>query len=146
MDQFSNEFTFEDGGTTLIALECTDGVVIGADSRTTAGSTIVCRTSDKITQISPSVFLARTGATAHTQELARYAKQALNTLNTLTPFDSGKRYVKTAAVQLGNIIHNNRNFLSAGFLCCGYDECEGYQVYDISVSGTVLRRICGHRP
>lgn len=131
---------YEDGGTTLIALECTDGIVIGADSRTSAGSTIACRNSDKITQIAPQVFVARTGSTADTQELARYAKQYLNVLNTSSPNEEGKKYVRTAANCLGNLVRNNRKMLSAGFLCCGYDKAEGFQVFDVNISGSVLRR------
>merc|ERR1712194_154306 len=46
------------------------GVVIGADSRTSTGSYIANRASDKLTPISDNVYVCRSGSAADTQALA----------------------------------------------------------------------------
>ncbi|CAM9475916.1 unnamed protein product, partial [Hapterophycus canaliculatus] len=50
--------------TTLVAARFDGGVVIGADSRTSQGSFVANRLTDKITLVSPGIFLARSGSSA----------------------------------------------------------------------------------
>lgn len=50
--------------TTLVAARFEGGVVIGADSRTSQGSFVANRLTDKITLVSPGIFLARSGSSA----------------------------------------------------------------------------------
>lgn len=50
--------------TTVIAARFEDGVVIGADSRTSQGNFVANRFADKITTIYPGIFLARSGSSA----------------------------------------------------------------------------------
>lgn len=52
------------GATTLVAARFEGGVVIGADSRTSQGSFVANRLTDKITPVAPSIFLARSGSSA----------------------------------------------------------------------------------
>lgn len=47
------------------------GVILGADSRTTTGSYIANRVTDKLTCLSePSIYCCRSGSAADTQALA----------------------------------------------------------------------------
>merc|ERR1711991_85842 len=57
-------------GTTIMAVEFDGGVVMGADSRTTTGSYIANRVSDKIQQVHDRIFCCRSGSAADTQALA----------------------------------------------------------------------------
>lgn len=52
--------------TTLIAARFEGGVVIGADSRTSQGSFVANRLTDKIAPVSQGIFLARSGSSAGT--------------------------------------------------------------------------------
>lgn len=54
------------GATTLVAARFDGGVVIGADSRTSQGSFVANRLTDKISPVAPSIFLARSGSSAGT--------------------------------------------------------------------------------
>merc|ERR1712013_976941 len=49
-------------GTTLVAVEFADGVVIGADSRTSMGTWVANRVTDKLTPVTDSVFCCRSGS------------------------------------------------------------------------------------
>ncbi len=50
-----------------MAVEYAGGVVLGADSRTTTGSYIANRVSDKITPIHDRIWVCRSGSAADTQ-------------------------------------------------------------------------------
>lgn len=52
--------------TTLVAARFEGGVVIAADSRTSQGSFVANRLTDKITPVYPNIFLARSGSSAGT--------------------------------------------------------------------------------
>ena len=57
-------------GTTIMAVEFEGGVVVGADSRTTTGSYIANRVTDKLTQVHDKIFCCRSGSAADTQAVA----------------------------------------------------------------------------
>jgi len=65
-------------GTTIMALIYDGGVLLGADSRTTSGSYIPFRTSDKIDFVFDKVFLLRSGSAADTQTLCKYVRYNTN--------------------------------------------------------------------
>jgi len=50
------------------------GVVLGADSRTTTGTYIANRVSDKITPMTDSIFCCRSGSAADTQAISDYVR------------------------------------------------------------------------
>ncbi|XP_048339024.1 proteasome subunit beta type-6-like [Sphaerodactylus townsendi] len=60
----------ESTGTTIMAVEFDGGVVIGADSRTTTGSYIANRVTDKLAQIHEHIFCCRSGSAADTQAIS----------------------------------------------------------------------------
>lgn len=53
-----------------MAVEYNDGVVIGADSRTTTGAYIANRVTDKLTRVTDSIYCCRSGSAADTQAIA----------------------------------------------------------------------------
>ncbi|XP_023579186.1 proteasome subunit beta type-6 [Octodon degus] len=57
-------------GTTIMAVQFDGGVVLGADSRTTTGSYIANRVTDKLTPIHDRIFCCRSGSAADTQAVA----------------------------------------------------------------------------
>lgn len=46
------------------------GVILGADSRTTTGSYIANRVTDKLTRVSDYIYCCRSGSAADTQAIA----------------------------------------------------------------------------
>ena len=55
------------------------GVVLGADSRTSTGSYVANRVSDKIVPIHDYVWACRSGSAADTQAVSDYVKYYINT-------------------------------------------------------------------
>jgi len=61
-------------GTTIVAVQFDGGVVLGADSRVSTGNYISNRASDKITPLTDSVYLLRSGSAADTQAVSDYGR------------------------------------------------------------------------
>lgn len=53
-----------------MAVEFADGVVIGADSRTSLGSYVANRVTDKLNKITDKIYCCRSGSAADTQAIA----------------------------------------------------------------------------
>lgn len=64
-------------GTTIMAVACQDGVVLGADTRVSTGTYVANRASDKIAQLSQHIFCCRSGSAADTQFLTDAVKHHL---------------------------------------------------------------------
>ena len=61
-------------GTPIVAVEYDGGVVLGADSRVSTGTYVSNRASDKITPLSESIYLLRSGSAADTQAVSDYVR------------------------------------------------------------------------
>eukprot|EP00996_Jenningsia_fusiforme_P002803 NODE_3620_length_945_cov_21.882812_g3325_i0.p1 GENE.NODE_3620_length_945_cov_21.882812_g3325_i0~~NODE_3620_length_945_cov_21.882812_g3325_i0.p1 ORF type:complete len:252 (+),score=53.28 NODE_3620_length_945_cov_21.882812_g3325_i0:54-758(+) len=123
-------------GTTLFALKFKDGVVLGADSRTSSGVYVSNRVSNKLTQVADRIFCCRSGSAADTQAVARFATQYLN----LHSVERGEEpYVKTAARLFQHLCYNNRDALSAGIIVAGWDKLEKGSVYNIPLGGSKIK-------
>lgn len=57
-----------------------NAIVIGSDSRMTAGPYVVNRFCDKVAQVSDAIFVARCGSAADTQVMTEYIRYYLQTL------------------------------------------------------------------
>lgn len=64
--------------TSIMAVEYNGGVVIGADSRSTTGSYISNRFTDKLTQITEHIYCCRSGSSADTQAIANIVRYHLD--------------------------------------------------------------------
>ena len=126
-------------GTTLLAIECKDGVVLASDSRTSSGAFIASRATNKITEIVPNIFVCRCGAAADTQALSRYARYFLN-MYSVNAENPNARSVSVVANSLKTLVQANKKMLSAGLIVGGFDETGGPQVYSVDVSGLCLKR------
>jgi 20S proteasome subunit beta 1 len=61
-------------GTTIMAVTFDGGVVLGADSRTSTGTYVANRVSDKITPISEHIYCCRSGSASDTQAISEIVK------------------------------------------------------------------------
>ncbi|CAE7598870.1 Psmb6 [Symbiodinium microadriaticum] len=120
-----------------MAVEFDGGVVLGADSRTSTGSYVANRVSDKIVPIHDYIWACRSGSAADTQAVVDYVKYYLDAhsgeLNRLPR-------VQTAANLMRLICYNNKDNMMAGLICGGWDPYEGGQVYEVPLGGTLVRQ------
>ncbi|KAF4667828.1 Proteasome subunit beta type-6 [Perkinsus olseni] len=126
-------------GTTIMAMKFKDGVVLGADSRTSTGGYVANRVSRKVTRLHDRIFVCRSGSAADTQFLSSKVKYFLNAHANDLPLDRLPK-VKTAANLMRLLSYNNKQFLTAGLIVAGWDQTEGPQVYSIPLGGTILKQ------
>lgn len=124
----------ESTGTTIMAIKYNKGVIIGADSRTSMGTYVSGRITDKLTKLSDGIFCCRSGSSADTQLVAKYVKNSLRSLEIL---ESTRPTVRRAAVMTRNIIYNNPSLL-AGIIIAGYDEISGGSIFNINLGGSMF--------
>lgn len=67
-----------DANPTSMAINFKDGVILGADSRTTTGAYIANRVTDKLTQVHDTIWCCRSGSAADTQAVADIVSYHLN--------------------------------------------------------------------
>ncbi|GAK65008.1 20S proteasome subunit [Moesziomyces antarcticus] len=126
-----------DLGTSIMAVAYDKGVILGADSRTTMGSYIANRVTDKLTHLSDRIYCCRSGSAADTQAIAdivtyyldMYAVQSGNPVET-----------KVAANLFQEIVYQNKDRLSAGIIVAGWDKQNGGSVFNIPLGGGVFQQ------
>jgi len=124
-------------GTSIMAVQFADGVVIGADSRTTTGSYIANRVTDKLTHVHDRVYCCRSGSAADTQAVADIVHYYLQ----LYSQSSGAPPpVHTAASLFQKLCYENKDALSAGIIVAGWDKEVGPSVYNIPLGGGLFRQ------
>uniref|UniRef100_A0A0G4I2U8 Proteasome subunit beta n=1 Tax=Chromera velia CCMP2878 TaxID=1169474 RepID=A0A0G4I2U8_9ALVE len=122
-------------GTTIMAVSYDGGVVMGADTRTSAGAFIVNRASRKISRVHDRIFVCRSGSAADTQALTNYVRH----FTTQHAMELGEApRVATVANLYKLLCYNNKNNLMAGLIVAGWDAVKGGQVYQIPLGGTLL--------
>lgn len=123
-------------GTSIMAVKFKDGVILGADSRTTTGAYIANRVTDKLTQIHDTIYCCRSGSAADTQAVADMVKYYLQLYSSQLAHDE-KPTTNVVANIFQEICYNNKDNLTAGIICAGYDEKVGGSVYSIPLGGSL---------
>ncbi|KAJ8140404.1 hypothetical protein OXX80_009597 [Metschnikowia pulcherrima] len=123
-------------GTSIMAVKFADGVILGADSRTTTGTYIANRVSDKLTQIHDTIYCCRSGSAADTQAVADIVKYQLQMHAVQLP-PGEKPTTKVAASIFQEMCYNNKDSLSAGIICAGYDHRNKGSVYSVPIGGSI---------
>ncbi|ESK97562.1 proteasome subunit beta type 6 [Moniliophthora roreri MCA 2997] len=124
-------------GTSIMAVQFEGGVVIGADSRTTTGSYIANRVTDKLTFLHDRVYCCRSGSAADTQAIADIGHYYLQ-MQTQTLGQPPT--VLTAAALMEKMCYQNKDALSAGIIVAGWDKSVGPSVYNIPLGGGLFRQ------
>ncbi|CCU99789.1 unnamed protein product [Malassezia sympodialis ATCC 42132] len=113
------------------------GVVIGADSRTTMGSYIANRVTDKLTHLSDRIYCCRSGSAADTQALAdvvTYHLQLYSVMQEQPPPTA------VAANLFQELIYQNKDRLTAGIIVAGWDKQHGGRVFNVPLGGGVFEQ------
>ncbi|MBU90499.1 proteasome subunit beta [Candidatus Woesearchaeota archaeon] len=125
-------------GTTTLALQCKDGIVLAADKRATSGYLIAHKKFDKIISITNNIAVTVAGTVSDVQLLAKYIKAELKLKQIRTYKESS---VKEAANLLSMMVYNNIRKMSmipgiSHFIVGGKDEA-GFHIYDLSPDGSI---------
>ncbi|PYH43357.1 proteasome core particle subunit beta 1 [Aspergillus saccharolyticus JOP 1030-1] len=124
-------------GTSIMAINFKDGVILGADSRTTTGAYIANRVTDKLTQVHDTIWCCRSGSAADTQAVADIVSYHLN-MYSITNNEAPSTQVAAALFQ--ELCYENKDMLSAGIIIAGYDPRHGGQVYSIPLGGSLHKQ------
>lgn len=125
-------------GTTTLALVCSDGLVLAADRRATAGNFIVNKTIPKVHEIVDNLVLTMAGSVSDVQLIIKIIRAEI----TLKKIRTGRDIaVKEAANMLASLVYSNirRYSLIPGvshFILGGKDK-EGFHLYDIYPDGSI---------
>jgi 20S proteasome subunit beta 1 len=121
-------------GTSIMAVTFKDGVILGADSRTTTGSYIANRVTDKLTQVHDTIWCCRSGSAADTQAVADIVKYYLGVYEMQ---NNRPPTTQVAASVFQDLCYTNKDHLTAGIIVAGWDERYGGQVYGIPLGGSL---------
>ncbi|XP_062142776.1 proteasome subunit beta type-6-like [Drosophila sulfurigaster albostrigata] len=124
-------------GTTIMAVEYDGGVVLAADSRTTAGRNVVNSNTDKLSRITDKIYSGRCGSAAQSEQLLKFVTDNVDFYNLAYP-DS--MTVHMVATMFTNKIYEKRHVNQVGFIVAGWDKEQGGQVYNITPAGLMLRQ------
>ncbi|BCR87593.1 proteasome core particle subunit beta 1 [Aspergillus chevalieri] len=124
-------------GTSIMAINFKDGVILGADSRTTTGAYIANRVTDKLTQVHDTIWCCRSGSAADTQAVADIVAYHLNMYG-ITNNEPPSTQVAASLFQ--ELCYENKDMLSAGIIIAGYDPRHGGQVYSIPLGGSLHKQ------
>ncbi|CCH60416.1 hypothetical protein TBLA_0C06200 [Henningerozyma blattae CBS 6284] len=124
-------------GTSIMAVTFKDGVILGADSRTTMGSYIANRVTDKLTRVHDKIWCCRSGSAADTQAVADIVQYHLEVYTSQYGIPS----TRTAASVFQSLCYENKDFLSAGIIVAGFDDkSEKGEVYSIPLGGSIHKQ------
>jgi len=124
-------------GTSIMAINFKDGVILGADSRTTTGAYIANRVTDKLTQVHDTIWCCRSGSAADTQAVADIVSYHLNMYSVV---NNEAPSTQVAASLFQELCYENKDSLSAGIIIAGYDPRHGGQVYSIPLGGSLHKQ------
>mmetsp|Transcript_33803 Transcript_33803/g.85477 ORF Transcript_33803/g.85477 Transcript_33803/m.85477 type:complete len:218 (-) Transcript_33803:482-1135(-) len=121
-------------GTTVVAIEIPNGVLIATDSQTSSGPLVSNKISDKISYLTRSIVCCKSGSAAHTQ----------NTIENLRSVVLKNFFEKKFPPKVQNVAQIFReycyreNTINAGFICSGWDFFHGGQIYSITQGGYIF--------
>ncbi|XP_076035852.1 proteasome beta1 subunit [Oratosquilla oratoria] len=124
-------------GTSIMAVEFDGGVILGADSRTSMGTYVSNRVTDKLTRVTDHIYCCRSGSAADTQAVADIVSSHMELLEVKL---QEPPLVRVAANTFKEICYDYRDMLTAGIIVAGYDKVNGGQVYTLPLGGMIVRQ------
>uniref|UniRef100_A0A3B4AA85 Proteasome subunit beta n=1 Tax=Periophthalmus magnuspinnatus TaxID=409849 RepID=A0A3B4AA85_9GOBI len=122
--------------TTILAIEFDGGVVLGSDSRVSAGASVVNRVMNKLSQLHDKIYCALSGSAADAQTIAEVVNYQLDVHSMEIGEDP---QVRSAATLVRNISYKYKEELSAHLIVAGWDRRKGGQVY-ATLNGLLTRQ------
>ncbi|XP_069800385.1 proteasome subunit beta type-9 [Dendropsophus ebraccatus] len=123
-------------GTTIIAVEFDGGVVIGSDSRVSAGDAVVNRVFNKLAPVHDKIFCALSGSAADAQAVADMVHYYMD----VHSVEMGAPPLVLAAANLvKGISYKYKEEMVAHLIVAGWDRKNGGQVYG-TLGGMITRQ------
>ncbi|MGH0137676.1 UNVERIFIED_CONTAM: hypothetical protein FKN15_018647 [Acipenser sinensis] len=112
-----------------MAIEFDGGVILGSDSRVSAGESIVNRVMNKLSPLHDKIYCALSGSAADAQAMADMVSYQLQ-LHSIEMGEAPR--VCSAATMVRNISYKHKEELSAHLIVAGWDRRKGGQT-DVTV-------------
>merc|ERR1712178_63767 len=123
---------FRKTGTTIVGCVYKDGVVLGADTRATGGSTVCDKACEKIHKISDNIYCCGAGTAADTQQVTDMVASQLE----LHRMSTGRQSrVGTALAMLKQFLFRYQGAISAALVLGGVDF-KGPYIYTVYPHGS----------
>ncbi|EEB05990.1 20S proteasome component beta 2 [Schizosaccharomyces japonicus yFS275] len=119
-------------GTTIVGLIAKDCLVLGADTRATAGPTIADKNCEKLHYISPNIWCAGAGTAADTEFVTALTSSNVE-LHSM--YVNRKPRVITALTLLKQHLFRYQGHIGAYLVLGGYD-CQGPHLFTIAAHGS----------
>ncbi|KJH45278.1 multicatalytic endopeptidase family protein [Dictyocaulus viviparus] len=123
-------------GTTIVASTYKGGLVMGADSRATAGNIIADKHCEKVHYLTDSIYACGAGTAA---DLDQVAKMLSGTLRLMELNTGRKARVITALRHAKQHLFNYQGYVGAYLLIGGVDPT-GPHLYECSANGTTMAK------
>lgn len=127
--------------TSLVGIVCKDGVVLGADKRSTAGTIVMNKSSDKIHKVNDYIATSYTGGVADIQLTNKLIAAELRLKELKT---KSRPSVKESANLLGMMVYRNIRTPSmvpsiVGTLIAGVNEDGSTELFTVEPAGSVTQ-------
>uniref|UniRef100_A0A7E4ZST5 proteasome endopeptidase complex n=1 Tax=Panagrellus redivivus TaxID=6233 RepID=A0A7E4ZST5_PANRE len=123
-------------GTTIVGAIYKDGVVMGADSRATAGNIIADKQCEKVHKLTESIYACGAGTAADLDQVTKMLSANLR----LMELNTGKKArVITAMRRAKNHLYKYQGYIGAYLLIGGVDAT-GPHIYDVHAHGTTMAK------
>eukprot|EP01065_Artemidia_motanka_P034983 TRINITY_DN42953_c0_g1_i1.p2 TRINITY_DN42953_c0_g1~~TRINITY_DN42953_c0_g1_i1.p2 ORF type:complete len:277 (+),score=77.23 TRINITY_DN42953_c0_g1_i1:62-892(+) len=123
-------------GTTIVGVVYKDGVVLGADTRAGAGTTVADKNCQKLHPIAPNMYAGGAGTSADCDQVATMAEKSLAVHRFTTGKMSRGCHAETI---LRNHLYRYQGYVSAYYVLGGVDV-DGPFLYSIAAYGTTMRQ------
>ncbi|KAL4495180.1 hypothetical protein ABPG72_007287 [Tetrahymena utriculariae] len=123
---------FTKTGTTIAGLVYKDGIVLGADTRATAGTIVAEKCCDKIHYIAPNMYCCGAGTAADTQWVTDRLSSELELMRLNTNRQSR---VAGAIARLREHLYQYQGHVGAHLILGGFD-CQGPQLVSVAAHGS----------
>ena len=124
-------------GTTTVGIVCSDGIVLGADSRSTMGDFIESDASIKLYKIDDNLGVLIAGVAGY----AEYVVKLLKVQNEMYKMTEGRPLSPTSAASLlGFIMRESANEFAYAFLIVGGLNKGDAELYDIDPIGSASKQ------
>lgn len=122
-------------GTTIVGVVYRDGVVLGADTRSTNDTTVADKNCEKIHYIAPNIYCCGAGTAADTEKTTELISSQMELLR-LNTSDSQSRVV-TSCTLLKRMLFRYQGHVSAALVLggCDIDGPHLYQIYPHGSTG-----------
>ncbi|XP_053329328.1 proteasome subunit beta type-9 [Spea bombifrons] len=123
-------------GTTIIAVEFDGGVVVGSDSRVSAGDAVVNRVFNKVAPVHQNIYCALSGSAADAQALTDLVSYHMDVHSIEM---GGPPLVLAAATLVKGITYKYKEEMVAHLIVAGWDGKNRGQVYG-TLGGMITRQ------